>query len=1003
MAGIEQLEIHSKSYIVRWVKVEDGHTISWSLQPHKKSINFGIVKHPGSGATNLTATGAAGIDELNNSSENLEASKDGGVNKSAKSGRGGISKKDSSTAQEQLSSKGFMLMNWHGKCEADKVSMGTYDVLSGQGGMFGLIFDNTFSKTTGKTATFVLLTFPTGQPPQVAHHIPNLVAGGPSVANIKPVGRSPTGASDSVDSLHSHGKNRAQSIAGRSEGGGASSTYHTGTLLKRRRKKGQGYARRFFSLDYSSCTLSYYYNRNSSALRGAIPLSLAAIAADERRREISIDSGAEIWHLRASNAKDFADWAQALERASRIARGLEPEPAPEGVLVPKDTLKVNTHAAPRFANAQEEEREWQQVESLVSRVVGSRDALRRLVKDMAVQRQYTRPSSSYLSPATPNGAEDSDYFPPTPHQQQEQKRSFWRRKSSAPPMSPQVFQAMQSSALAVPSPGSVAAAIAANGSNSKRMSKGPDQQEGSIHDHCTSLLNDLDSVVSEFTSLVAKSKRRRTPMPTSATASRMSFESTASTDEFFDAEAGDSAGANQVMIIDRQDGEDSQESEADDASIHSSSSVSSAEEEDVPLDAKGVAALFPSKPKSLHPLPIDIGVERRRTIPPATVLPPSLIAFVRKNVGKDLSTISMPVSANEPISMLQRTAEQLEYAQLLDAAATQKTANERMLYVTAFAVSQFSVNRAKERAIRKPFNPLLGETFEMLRTDSEVPGGFRCIVEKVCHRPVRLAMHADAALWSFAQSPAPGQKFWGKSAEITTEGKVRVALRLPDGTDELYSWTHATMFLRNVVMGEKYVEPVGSMAVNNDSTGAKAQIEFKTKGMFGGRGEDVQVDIYNPDGSQTGLALNGTWTNSLKVVENGKARKGDEIWKVGELVPNAANTYGMTAFAAALNEITVIEKGRLPPTDARLRPDQRLAEAGKLDEAEEEKVRLEEAQRARRRELEERGEQWKAKWFVKVAGGDEDGGGEEVWRIKHGKESYWESRERGFQGVDNIF
>ncbi len=53
------------------------------------------------------------------------------------------------------------------------------------------------------------------------------------------------------------------------------------------------------------------------------PLSLAAIAADELRREISIDSGAEVWHLKASSAKEFSDWAHALERASRVARGLE--------------------------------------------------------------------------------------------------------------------------------------------------------------------------------------------------------------------------------------------------------------------------------------------------------------------------------------------------------------------------------------------------------------------------------------------------------------------------------------------------------------------------------------------------------------------------------------------------------------------------------------------------------------------------------------------------------
>lgn len=519
-----------------------------------------------------------------------------------------------------------------------------------------------------------------------------------------------------------------------------------------------------------------------------------------------------------------------------------------------------------------------------------------------------------------------------------------------------------------------------------------------MHAHCTALLADLDTVVAEFTHVIAQSKRRRAPIPGSAAGSRRSLESSASLDEFFDAEAGDTESRAQVVMIDRQSEEDSHGSDADDGSIHSSSSISSVDDEE-PVDAKGVAALFPPKPKTLTPLPIDIGVERRRTIPPATVPPPSLIAFFRKNVGKDLSTISMPVSSNEPTSLLQRVAEQLEYAQLLNHAATQKAPKDRLIYVAAFALSQFSVNRAKERAVRKPFNPLLGETYELLRTDNEVPGGYRLIVEKVCHRPVRLAMQADSATWSFAQSPAPSQKFWGKSAELTTEGRVRVSLRLADGTDELYSWTSATMFLRNVVMGEKYVEPVGNMAVSNDSTGAKANIEFRTKGMFGGRSEDVQIETYGPDGVHTGTSLTGTWTNSLRVVEAGRGA-GKEIWRAGELVPNAPNVYGMTTFAASLNEITPIEKDRLPATDTRLRPDQRLYEDGRLDDAEAEKVRLEEAQRERRKDYEDRGEEWKPKWFVKVAEGD----GEEVWRIKGGKESYWEAREKGFgKEVLNLF
>ncbi|TGJ82245.1 hypothetical protein E0Z10_g6524 [Xylaria hypoxylon] len=955
----------------------------------RRRTNVGIVKHPGSGATKFHSVPG----DLDSSLEQLDGSEGSGVKSNL------FAKKDASTAREQLASKGFILVKWHGKCEADKVSMGTHDVAASQGGMFGLIFDNTFSKQISKTATLVILTYPSGAPPQGAHYLPNMQAGSTATASKtslgKPNPRLGAAAADSAESLHSHAAGEtAPPSARRSAATGSKLPYHTGTLYKRRRKKGQGHARRFFSLDYSSCTLSYYHNRNSSALRGAIPLSLAAIAADERRREISIDSGAEVWHLRAANDKEFKEWAQALERASRVARGVEP--APEHSQMQRERLTIPpTQHTPAPNTQQEEDRDWQQVEALVSRIVGTRDALRRLVKDMATEKKSQRPMSSHLSPSTDISEEGDNYFV-TP---QPERRPFWKRKSSASLRAPGALAPTVSSSLAVPVPSSVGT-TKLNGVDSKRFSKGGSQAERSTKDHCTALLNDLDLVVADFTNVITNSKKRRLPLSRAST-SRRSMESALSADEFFDAEAGEPNGSGSVLVIDRHESDaESPESVADEASVDDVSSVSSIESDAELGDKSGVAALYPLRPKTLHPLPVDIAVDRRNTIPPATTLPPSLIAFVRKNVGKDLSTISMPVSANEPTSMLQRVAEQLEYAQLLDQAARQKIPRDRLLFVTAFAISSFSINRAKERAMRKPFNPLLGETYELLRTESEVPGGLRLLVEKVTHRPVRLAMQADAENWSLAQSPAPGQKFWGKSAEITTDGRVRVELRLTDGTDELYSWSIGTMFLRNVVMGEKYVEPVGNMTVSNESTGAKANIEFKTKGMFGGRCEDVHVDIYGPDGASTGVSLTGTWTKSLQVVEGGK-NTGQEIWKAGQLVPNAANTYGMTTFAASLNEITDVEKNRIPPTDTRLRPDQRLAEQGKLDDAEIWKVKLEEAQRARRKDMEDKGEEYKPKWFYKVADTPE---GEELWRFRGGKDSYWEERGKGgWKGVEKVF
>ncbi|CZR60348.1 probable oxysterol-binding protein 1 [Phialocephala subalpina] len=983
MAGLERLEIHSKSYIVRWVRIEEGNTISWSVQPHKKSINFGIFKHPGTSNAGTPALEDASISLLQ-----LDPSIP-----SQRRASGSNSLNDASTAQEQLRAKGFHLVQWYGKCEADKVSMGTYAVTTGHGGMYGLIFDNTFSRAVSKTATFVLLTYPSNAPPHATHHLQNAMSttgiGGPG---NKASPKLSAMASESVDSLQSHlgpptNGSRGNSVVGRNDSGDALASYHVGILSKRRRKRGQGYAKRFFSLDFASCTLSYYYSRNSSALRGAIPLSLAAIAADERRREISIDSGAEVWHLKALNAKDFEEWTRALEKASNTARTTESELPTAS----EPRLRVRTTGLQPVSN-QDEEREWEQVEALVSRIVGTRDAVRRLSKD-------TAPGSSKrntlqglgLSIGSPNVIEEQgDYFDaPAP-----ERRPFWKRKASTP-STPRMLQQGVSSQLAVPSPATVTT-ITANGTlSSTKKGRKSMHEECSIHDHCSALLKDLDSVLDDFSTLLANSKRRRVPPPRSA--SRNSLDST-STAEFFDAEPGD-VDRSQVMIIDRHSEEDTHSSEADDDFVTDSSSISSGDEQDSAAHLNGTAALFPIKPKSLDPLPISAAVKRRKVVPAATVLPPSLIGFLRKNVGKDLSTISMPVSANEPTSLLQRVAEQFEYANLLDTAAAQKSPTQRLLHVSAFAVSQFSMNRSKERAIRKPFNPMLGETFELVRTDKEVPGGFRVLVEKVSHRPVRMACQADSVNWSLSQSPAPSQKFWGKSAELITEGRVRVVLHLPDGTDELYSWNVAAAFLRNVVMGEKYVEPVGSMTITNETTGSKATAEFKQKGMFGGRSEDVQVESYDPDGVHTGVGLTGNWTTNLRILEAGKAA-GAEVWRVGDLVENAPQRYGLTTFAASLNEITEIEKGKLPTTDCRLRPDQRAAEKGDLDQAEEWKAALEEKQRIRRKQMEEKSETYKPRWFVKVEGGDD---GEEVWKLRGGKEGYWEERVKGqWTGVENV-
>ncbi|KAI4182787.1 MAG: hypothetical protein L6R41_005769 [Letrouitia leprolyta] len=960
---MEQLEIHNKA--------------------HKKSIRFGIFKHPGGGI--------APTPKLPSST--FEGPPTPGLHP-ADAAQDPIQQPNgSSAAVEKLKSIGLQPISWHGACEANRVTAGQYDVPQDEAGMYGLVFDNTYSKQFSKTVTFVLLIYPTNCPPPTSHQIqgrPALNGQYRRVSRTHKIKLGPRDSSDSVSQCEPLSSEPSQDQVQRNSLDGKSSTPFTGVLQKRRRKKHQGFARRFFVLDFSSSTLTYYHDRNTAALRGAIPLSLAAIGANVKTRDISIDSGAEIWHLRALNAKDFEAWKDALELA-RVPRS---PTSPGGLTRGQPPCRNFSSVQP---NA-EEEREWAKVESLVSRIQESRETVRSMAKDtdprylpLAVPKPpFERNSTASSNSESPSEQSLGQILPGDGD-----RRPFWKRKSSSEKSGSSFFR-RSVSAQATTTPFSRSMPSTPNESIIPGSTGGTlaSHAEENLHDHCMTLLHDLDTVVSEFAILLEGSKQRRAyvrPTPVTAT-SRYSIDTLGDSQEFYDAETGESS---QLLAIQHESDEDEGRIDHGQASDDDSASEIDGSPGDDLLHAPQAAAIsaYPPKPHSLVPLPAQ-WVKRRTAVPPPSVMPPSLIGFLRKNVGKDFSTISMPVSANEPLSLLQRASEQLEYSQLLDSATdTSQSSNQRLLYVTAFAISTLSYARVKERAVRKPFNPMLGETFELVREDR----GFRFVAEKVCHRPVRMACQAESESWTFAQAPMPTQKFWGKSAELITEGRVRV---VSHSTGDRFTWTPATCFLRNIIAGEKYVEPVGTMTITNEANGEHAIVTFKSKGMFSGRSEDVVVQTFDSYGDDLPLGLVGKWTSQLAVTENGTPKaEQSPIWKVEELPSDVVKRYGFTTFATQLNEITTLEKGKCAPSDSRLRPDQRLLEENNFDDAEGLKGRLEEAQRKRRKE--EKDGEWAPKWFRKVDGLDS---GEEVWRWKEGPEGYWERRSRGaWAGLERVF
>ncbi|KAG2460654.1 OSBL7 protein, partial [Polypterus senegalus] len=308
----------------------------------------------------------------------------------------------------------------------------------------------------------------------------------------------------------------------------------------------------------------------------------------------------------------------------------------------------------------------------------------------------------------------------------------------------------------------------------------------------------------------------------------------------------------------------------------------------------------------------------------------SLWNIMRNNIGKDLSRVSMPVQLNEPMNTLQKLCEELEYSEVLDRANQTQDPFERMVYIAAFAISAYA--SAFHRSGSKPFNPVLGETYECERLDK----GFRF--------------------------------------------------------GDHYEWNKVTSCIHNILSTQRWIEHYGEVIIRNTKSSiCHCKITFCKSKYWSSNMNEVQGAVLDESGNVI-HRLGGRWHEGLYC---GSPPKTHCIWKPNAMPVDFDRYYGFTKFALELNEITPELKTLLPPTDTRLRPDQRYLEEGNLEAAETHKHRVEQLQRERRQVLEENGVLHQPRFFTRTV----DASGKEIW-FSNG--TYWKQRkDPGFHKMDN--
>ncbi|KAM3485127.1 hypothetical protein MY8738_001595 [Beauveria namnaoensis] len=381
----------------------------------------------------------------------------------------------------------------------------------------------------------------------------------------------------------------------------------------------------------------------------------------------------------------------------------------------------------------------------------------------------------------------------------------------------------------------------------------------------------------------------------------------------------------------------------------------------------------------------------------------SLWGILKSMIGKDMTKMTLPVSFNEPTSLLYRCGEDMEYSDLLDMAASRPDSIERLIYVAAFAASEYASSIGR---VAKPFNPLLGETFEYVRPDKN----YRFFTEQVSHHPPIGAAWAESPNWTYWGESNVKSKFYGKSFDVAHLGTWFLKVRPTNGgKEDFYSWKKVTSSVIGIITGNPTIDHYGTMEVKNWTTGEVAVLEMKPRGWKVSSAYQVAGKVMDADGGVR-FSMGGRWNSKLyarltpgyeaNLDASAKGSSDEQVHSGSMTDPSRAYLvwqanerptgipFNLTPFVLTFNHIDDKLRQWIAPTDSRLRPDQRAMEDGEYDFAATEKNRLEENQRARRRKREEAGEHFTPAWFSRARC---EVTGEMYWQFNH---KYWKQREK---------
>lgn len=307
--------------------------------------------------------------------------------------------------------------------------------------------------------------------------------------------------------------------------------------------------------------------------------------------------------------------------------------------------------------------------------------------------------------------------------------------------------------------------------------------------------------------------------------------------------------------------------------------------------------------------------------------------------GMDLTKIMIPCEFLEPRSLLEKLTDFLSHCDLINQAPSIKDPTERFLQVVKWYLSGWHV---KSKGVKKPFNPILGELF---RANYKFEDGSKLtyFAEQVSHHPPISALFGEIKEKGIEMNGwyYPKSKFYGNSAASLAEGELEVKFK---DLNEVYQITWPDIYCRGIVIGKLVLEMCGETKIVCSQNKLEAKISFVPKPWIGGEYNHVETQVLH--NGKLIAKIEGKWCEKYTIERNKKK----ELF-----------------FDVKTNTV----KMNVPDLENQLDTESRklwtvLAKAIKennMENAAKEKDKIETENRNKKKDLEEKKQEYKQNWF----------------------------------------